>query len=550
MHLESGSRRGGIRPPKGGWSTLAMGRARPALPLPSGAAVTPPIVMRFSTTLRPGSWPQGQRLLGGLFTALLLSSAMALGTGLATAQDDAKDDAQQDDEEVVDEAKPADEPEGEPEEVAPEEPALEPLAPGIVLRAERVILRPGKVIENASVHVRDGVIVAVGPNIEAPEGAQVIEGKVICAGFLDPWSTLGLTAVTASRPDTDVNTLATDGLDLFAAEHLRKQTLRAGVTAVGVTAGRVASVSGLGAVIRTAPNLSLEDAVVLGDSCVATSVGLNGDAFDRIGHVDRLVKLIENGAEYRVDHTEYAYKLKEWEAEIAEEQAKLEKDEDKAKKARKKAKEKAEKDGKTFKEKKYKEDKRPRAPKFDVEKAVWARVAEGELPLCVQAHRVSELRALLAGTERFGRLRMVILGGTHALGFAEDIAARRIPVVVWPFPSGAPRVGQPDQRDLSLAGRLSAAGVEVLLGSGGSTSARDLPLLAATAVGHGLDRDTALRALTTGAAKVLDVGDRLGQVKRGHQADLLVLNGEPLASSTQVQYVLSAGQVVLSPEDN
>tara|TARA_R110002126_G_scaffold6119_14_gene32306 strand:+ start:6891 stop:8294 length:1404 start_codon:yes stop_codon:yes gene_type:complete len=467
---------------------------------------------------------------------------MALATGFATAQDDAKDDAKQDDEEVV---------EGEkPEEAAPEEVALEPLAPGIVLRGERVILRPGKVLENASVHVRDGVIVAVGSSIDVPEGAQVIEGKVICAGFLDPWSTLGLTDTTASRPETDVNTLATDGLDLFASEHLRKQTLRAGVTAVGVTAGRTASVSGIGAVIRTAPNLGLEDAIVLGDSCVAAAVGLNGDAFDRIGHVDRLMKLIEDGVEYRIEHNEYAYELAAWEAEIAEEQAKLEKDEDKAKKAREKAKEKAEKDGKPFKEKKHREDKRPRAPKYDVEKAVWARVAEGELPLYVQAHRVSELRALLDGTKRFGRLRMVIVGGTHALGFAEDIAARRIPVVVWPFPSGAPGAGEPDQRDLSLAGRLSAAGVEVLLGSGGSTSARDLPLLAATAVGHGLDRDAALRALTTGAAKMLDVADRLGQVKRGLQADLLVLNGEPLAASTQVQYVLSAGQVVLSPEDN
>jgi imidazolonepropionase-like amidohydrolase len=140
-------------------------------------------------------------------------------------------------------------------------------------------------------------------------------------------------------------------------------------------------------------------------------------------------------------------------------------------------------------------------------------------------------------------LRLVIAGGADALHVAEELVARSIPVIVHPAPTGGPDV------DLSLAGRLAEEKVEVLLGSGGGDELADLPLLAAIAIGHGLEADAALHALTLGAARALDLADRLGSVSRGRQADLLVLDGEPLRSSTRVRYVLSNGQVVVSPED-
>ena len=43
--------------------------------------------------------------------------------------------------------------------------------------------------------------------------------------------------------------------------------------------------------------------------------------------------------------------------------------------------------------------------------------------------------------------------------------------------------------------------------------------------------------------------DRLGSVELGKDGELIVLTGEPLASATRVQYVISAGRVVVTPED-
>ena len=60
--------------------------------------------------------------------------------------------------------------------------------------------------------------------------------------------------------------------------------------------------------------------------------------------------------------------------------------------------------------------------------------------------------------------------------------------------------------------------------------------------------DDAVNAmLVQGAARALDVSDRLGSIELGKDADLLVLDGDPLSSTTRVQYVISGGEVVVEP---
>ena len=51
------------------------------------------------------------------------------------------------------------------------------------------------------------------------------------------------------------------------------------------------------------------------------------------------------------------------------------------------------------------------------------------------------------------------------------------------------------------------------------------------------------------AARILDVDRRVGSVERGKDADLLLLDGRPLQGATRVVRVISAGRVVLNPEN-
>jgi imidazolonepropionase-like amidohydrolase len=47
----------------------------------------------------------------------------------------------------------------------------------------------------------------------------------------------------------------------------------------------------------------------------------------------------------------------------------------------------------------------------------------------------------------------------------------------------------------------------------------------------------------------MDLGSRLGSVELGKDADLLVLDGDPLTGTTRIEYVLSGGDVVITPQD-
>ena len=168
----------------------------------------------------------------------------------------------------------------------------------------------------------------------------------------------------------------------------------------------------------------------------------------------------------------------------------------------------------------------------------------------MQVHRFAELRGLLSGTEKMDRLRLVLVGASEAIPLAAQLVERQIPVILTPALNGRGALDELEGADLSLAARLTRAGVRVLIGSGGLDPAatRDLPLLAQMAIGNGFDRDQAFDALTLGAARLFDADDHVGSVERGKDADLLLLDGDPLSSAGRVRYVISAGRVVVTPE--
>ena len=428
-----------------------------------------------------------------------------------------------------------------PEEPVEEEPAeaAAPSEPATLLRGERVHVRPGEVLENGEVLVRGGFIVAVGHGLEVAEDTIIIEGKEICAGFIDPWSTLGIDSASANDLGTGASTATATAASPYGEKYARQWAREAGVLMTRTQVGKNASVGGIGAILR--PSASSEHLVVLGDANLNVTCGVRGDVFDRVMEADRIGSMIAGGLSYREGQVEYAYELKEWEEAIAEKEAELEKDFKKAKKDRDKEIEKAAEKDKEFKEERYKEDKRPREPRYNADSEVFARVAHGELPLVVEAHGAAELRALLAATESFGRLRLVISGATGAAAFADQLADREITVMLQPLAPGARGSGGRSGFDNSLFGTLAEAGVEVLIGTGGDRAA-DLPIMAHLAIAGGLEREAAFEALTLGAARTFDLADRFGSVEVGKVAELLILDGAPLEG--RPTHVFTAGEVV------
>jgi imidazolonepropionase-like amidohydrolase len=72
---------------------------------------------------------------------------------------------------------------------------------------------------------------------------------------------------------------------------------------------------------------------------------------------------------------------------------------------------------------------------------------------------------------------------------------------------------------------------------------------AAIAVRAGMSRKAALEGLTLAGAEMLDLQDRVGSLKVGKDADLILLDGDPLSVYTKVQETWVEGQRVFDRAD-
>ncbi|MEU4227141.1 amidohydrolase family protein [Nonomuraea sp. NPDC026600] len=71
-----------------------------------------------------------------------------------------------------------------------------------------------------------------------------------------------------------------------------------------------------------------------------------------------------------------------------------------------------------------------------------------------------------------------------------------------------------------------------------------LALQATLAVKEGLDRDTALRSITTNPAAILALDDRVGALKPGLDGDVVLWSGDPLDVLSRALRVLIGGRDV------
>jgi len=190
-------------------------------------------------------------------------------------------------------------------------------------------------------------------------------------------------------------------------------------------------------------------------------------------------------------------------------------------------------------EKKEEGPKKPGRPAREPQKEVLREVLEGRLPLNVYADHAADLENLIELARRY-RFRFVVTGGREADHVAEALVAARAPVVV----------AQPhdlSSENLSTAAALDAAGVSVAITTAGRTGAatRHLSLSAAAAVAGGMEREHALAAITSRAAALLGVDDRVGTLEAGKDADLVITRGELFSSTAVVERVFVGGAAVV-----
>lgn len=174
---------------------------------------------------------------------------------------------------------------------------------------------------------------------------------------------------------------------------------------------------------------------------------------------------------------------------------------------------------------------------------VLVRVLDGELPWCQHVHRADDIATAIRLADEFG-YRLVINHGTEAHLLADLIAERGVPVISGPLIGTRSKV-ELRHRTLRSPGILARAGVLLAITTDHSVVPINfLAHQAILAVKEGLDRGTALRAITLNPARILGLDDRVGALKAGLDADVVLWSGDPLDIMSRALRVFIAGREV------
>lgn len=164
------------------------------------------------------------------------------------------------------------------------------------------------------------------------------------------------------------------------------------------------------------------------------------------------------------------------------------------------------------------------------------------------SHRADDIMTAIRLSDEFN-FRLVLQHGTLSDQVVAEIARRDIPVSMTLVDSPG---GKHEIMGLlsSTPALLEQAGLTVALNSDDwVTESRFLLRTGALAVRDGMNRDDALAALTINPARILDLGERIGSIEPGKDADLAILSGEPFSVYTQVLATYIDGEKVFDRSD-
>jgi imidazolonepropionase-like amidohydrolase len=373
----------------------------------------------------------------------------------------------------------------------------------VAITNARLLTAAGPAIERGTIVIRDGRIAAVGADAAVPAGARVIDGagKVVTPGFIESATQIGIVEIPLSADGTADQQTSEPGigaaftvLDAFNPHSTVIPVTRVeGVTRALVLPGGTGHVLvGQGAVmdlgggyvpqaVTRAPAAML---ALLGESGAGVTGGSRGSA------MLRLRETLEDARDFAANRAAFNS---------------------------------AQRRGYT-------------RSRLDLE--ALQPVLKGEVPLAVQANRASDLLAAIRLAEQF-KLRLVLMGAAEGWMVADELAARKVPVVVKPL-TNLPAFDSLGAT-LENAARLTSAGVTVALSTFDTHNARNLRQEAGNAIAYGLAPDAALAAVTLTPARLWGVADRVGSLEPGKEADLVVWSGDPFELLTSAEHVFIRG---------
>lgn len=405
----------------------------------------------------------------------------------------------------------------------------------------RIFPVSGPVIERGTVVIRNGLIVAVGPQVAAPADARVIDGTglTVYPGLIDANTTLGIPQPSPSILPVAVAGAGRGGFGISAAPasipasaaftpNMAQPGLRPEVLAVDLIQPADAQIEAARSAGITSALVTPREGIFIGQSAfinlagetsqqmivrspVALHIGftpLRGNSYpgSLMGVFSALRQMLLDAGHLREANQIYA-----------------------------------------------RNPRGLRRPEQDRSLVALFPVLAREMPVVMNVNTEREIRRALDLAQEFN-LRVIISGGAESWKVTDRL--KDVPVLLsLNFPRRtAAQLPEADPDPLRVlrervdapktAGRLAAAHVRFAFQSGAMTSLSDYLANAAKAIENGLSRDEALRALTINAAEILGVADRLGTIEPGKIANLTITRGDLFDRNTRIAQVFIDGQPV------
>jgi imidazolonepropionase-like amidohydrolase len=368
--------------------------------------------------------------------------------------------------------------------------------PPVAITHARVFLPGGRTpLEDGTVLLANGKVVAVGAQVAVPAGARVIDGhgKTVTPGFIDASSDVGVVEVDeeAQTNETDVRGTFEPALRMIDGYNPRSPLVaiaRAGGVTSVVVAPRAGVLEGQSAFVDLAGD-TVDDAVVrpaLAQHARVDEEAAQASAGTRGGMWMLLRQALEDARFYGAHRAQYdANGVRQLSLRRAELEA-------------------------------------------------LQPVVRGEQPLVLEAHRASDIEAALH-LARDLKLRLVLQGASEGWMIAEAIARARVPVILDPMANLPSRFDRLHSRTDNAA-LLSNAGVPVVISTFSAHQARLLWQHAGNAVRLGMDHDAAIRAVTEAPAAAFGL-QGYGKIEAGAVGNVVVWSGDPLETSTFAEHV-------------
>ena len=391
-----------------------------------------------------------------------------------------------------------------------------------VIRNARVVTVSGADIENGSVVIRDGKIEAVGASVNAPAGAQQIDGRglFVYPGMIDLGTSMGLVEVPQGANGTvDLSEVGELNPNAKAFIAINPHSAHIAVTRVDGVTNTLSSptgglISGQAAFINLLGTSPSEMALVPYAALVINypRIGGGGGGFGGFGQ-QQPANLSETLAANERQVEQIRKMLRDAEAYGRSHDA-------------------------------YKTDRTIPRPEHNVVLESLVPYVRGERPVIFRADRESEIRGALKFADEL-KLKAIILGGNDAWKVASLLKEKNVPVILTGIFELPTREDDAYDQLYENASKLQQAGVRFCISTGANgPEVRNLPLYAGMASAFGLSKTDALKSVTLYPAQILNVSDRLGSIEPGKTANLVVTDGDLLEVRTHIRYLFIDGRQV------